>query len=379
MTEKKEEKQESILPETKKKIEAILFSAGRVVSLAELKKLCNLTSEVIVKEAVGELIREYKERSSPLLIVPEGDGWKLTTREKYLPLVQQINPHTELSKSILETLAVIAWKQPILQSELIRIRTNKAYDDVKELVELGYISKEKRGRSFILKPTGKFFDYFDLPTEESAKDLFKGFEDVKETQKKIEETLQKKQEEAKKEKIKKLGKLKVYQVTEEEKKEESTEPGEERTGKLEVYEGEKEEAIEEETEEKEEIEEEKLEETEIPEVEETEEQAEEEKEEHKAEETEERRLHPELEEFAEEEEKQEPEEEKEEEKETEEKKDEETEEAEEERDEFYRKKKKGPGIDDVIEKHKVEEKQEPEETEEEQEAEIVEEPEEKEE
>jgi hypothetical protein len=72
----------------------------------------------------------------------------------------------------METLAVIAWKYPILQSEVIKIRHNKAYEHMKQLKEMGFVVKEKSGRTFKIKLTDKFFNYFDLPTQD-AKDAFK--------------------------------------------------------------------------------------------------------------------------------------------------------------------------------------------------------------
>jgi segregation and condensation protein B len=168
----------------KKEIEAILFSAGRAVRIQELQLLLNLKNPGLIRESVREIISEYEVRDSPLMIVEEGEGWKLTVKEKFLPMVQRINPHTELSKTILETLSVIAWKQPALQSDVIKIRTNKAYEHIDELERLGFVSKERHGRSFLLKVTQKFLDYFDLPNADAIKEVFKGFKDIEAAAKK---------------------------------------------------------------------------------------------------------------------------------------------------------------------------------------------------
>jgi segregation and condensation protein B len=171
-----------------KEVEAILFAAGRTVDSKEFMSLLGLRNPGLVKEAIASLTEEYEARESPMMIVQENEGWKLTIREKYLQLVQKINPHTELSKTILETLSVIAWKQPIMQSEVIRIRTNKAYDHIAELERLGFITKDKHGRSFAIKVTEKFLDYFDLPDSKAIKDVFKEFKDIEvAVQKKVDE------------------------------------------------------------------------------------------------------------------------------------------------------------------------------------------------
>ena len=78
---------------------------------------------------------------------------------------------------MMETLAVIAFKYPILQSDLIKLRTNKAYDHLVELEKSGYITRQKHSRTNLIKLTEKFFKYFDL-TEEKLKEQFKDFDSI---------------------------------------------------------------------------------------------------------------------------------------------------------------------------------------------------------
>ena len=175
--------------ELKNEIEAILFSSGRVITLTEIKLLLDIKEDGLVKETVNDIKSDYKTRNSPISLIEEGDGWKLIVREKYLGIVHSINPHTEMSKAILETLAIVAWKQPILQAEVVNIRSNKAYEHIKDLVEQGFLSKERQGRSYLLKTTQKFLDYFDLPHKKAIKEVFKDFADLKNVlpQKKVED------------------------------------------------------------------------------------------------------------------------------------------------------------------------------------------------
>ncbi|MFH0868203.1 MAG: SMC-Scp complex subunit ScpB [Candidatus Woesearchaeota archaeon] len=160
----------------KNKVESLLFSSGRKMTIEELSRLCHANPEEL-KSALAELKLEYNDRGSSVMLVDEGDSWKLSVREQYLPLVQKIITETELSKTIMETLAVIAFKYPIKQSELIKIRTNKAYDHLNELEEMGYISRIKHGRTKLIKLTQKFFEYFNLP-EEKLKEQFKDFASI---------------------------------------------------------------------------------------------------------------------------------------------------------------------------------------------------------
>ena len=160
----------------KNKLEALLFSSGRKMDLEELSRLSDAQTGDIQK-SLEELKKEYEDKDSSVMIINEGDSWKLTVREQFLPLVQKIVTETELSKTIMETLAVIAFKYPIKQSNLINIRTNKAYDHLKELEEMGYITRQKHGRTNLIKLTQKFFEYFDLP-EQKLKEVFKDFASI---------------------------------------------------------------------------------------------------------------------------------------------------------------------------------------------------------
>lgn len=159
----------------KKKIEALLFSSGRKMSVPEIAGLCNNSVED-TKRALNELKEKFDEDSS-LMLFEEGDSWKIMPKEDYLHLVRKVVTQTELTKTLMETLAVIAFKYPIKQSELIKVRTNKAYDHLKELEEMGYITRKKYGRTKLIKLTNKFFDYFSLK-EENLKDRFKDFESI---------------------------------------------------------------------------------------------------------------------------------------------------------------------------------------------------------
>ena len=213
----------------KKQAEAVLFAAGNKIEVNEISRLCR-TDVNSLKKALKELKKDYDEKDSSLMISEEGNFWKFAVREAYMDLVQQINPHTELSKTTIETLAVIAWKAPILQSDVIKARTNKAYDHIKELVDSGFLIKQRHGRSYMLKLSQKFFEYFDLKNKKDIKERFKDFADINEEElKKLEEARLKKEEEA--EKAKEEAEERLEQTTEHDEKEieEPTEKEEQET------------------------------------------------------------------------------------------------------------------------------------------------------
>ena len=176
-------------PTAKSKVEAVLFSVGRKISVDELAKLCRSKSEDVLL-ALQELKTDYEQKQSSLMVVDEGDFWKFTVMDHFIPMVRKIVTETDLPKTVIETLAVIAFKYPILQSDLIKLRTNKAYDHLVELESSGYISRQKKGRTNLIKLTEKFFKYFDL-TEESLKEKFKDFESISQAIKSKEEEVDK--------------------------------------------------------------------------------------------------------------------------------------------------------------------------------------------
>ena len=161
----------------RKQLEAVLFAAGRKMTVDELARLCR-TTPAPVQQQLQELKAEYENKDSSLLLMDESDGWKLTVKEQYAPVVQKIVAETELTRTMIETLAVIAWKAPVMQSNVIRIRTNKAYDHIAGLEKSGFISREKRGRSQMIKLTDRFFKYFDVKTPEEVKEKFKGLSEA---------------------------------------------------------------------------------------------------------------------------------------------------------------------------------------------------------
>src|SRR5262249_52023358 len=122
-----------------------------------------------VRQAVLELVHDYEERKGGLEIADE-DGYSFQVREEFAQLMDEFLP-VEMSAALIRTLSAIAIKQPISQSEIIRIRGAGAYEHIKELVNRELVSKrdEQGERSPLLATTKKFQEYFRLTKE--GKDL----------------------------------------------------------------------------------------------------------------------------------------------------------------------------------------------------------------
>ncbi len=142
-------------------VEAILFAAARKMELSEIAKLCK-KSEAEVLDVLTEWKVQLDAANSPIMLLQDGSAWKLTVREKYVQVIKKVVTKTELPKGHLETLAVVAYKAPVLQSKVVKIRTNKAYDHLAQLENSGFVTREKSGRSKLIKLTPKFFEYFDI-------------------------------------------------------------------------------------------------------------------------------------------------------------------------------------------------------------------------
>ncbi len=148
--------------EDKKKVEAILFTTGKFMDLEEISKACGIGSIGYIKELIEQLKKDYSEKDSALTIQELDNKYKLNIKKEFGHITNKLISTKELDSPTTKTLAIIAYKQPVLQSIVIKVRGNKAYDHINILKEQGLILSEKAGRTRMLKLTSKFYDYFDI-------------------------------------------------------------------------------------------------------------------------------------------------------------------------------------------------------------------------
>ena len=144
------------------KIEAILYLKGKSLSISEIAEIAKCEHGQI-KDALIELMSEYAHRHTALEVVETEKGYSLQLKPTFTELIESlIQP--ELGVGALRTLAAIALKGGITQSELVDIRGSGVYQHVPELVSLGFIRKrcQKESRSYWLQVTDKFHQYFQL-------------------------------------------------------------------------------------------------------------------------------------------------------------------------------------------------------------------------
>ena len=144
------------------KIEAVLYLKGQPMSVTEIAETAQCDRNQ-VKDAILELMSNYAHRDTALEIVETTKGYSLQLKEAYSELMQTLVP-PELGVGALRTLAAIALKKGIAQTELVELRGSGAYQHVQELVQLGFVRKRRQPetRSYWLQVTDKFFQYFQL-------------------------------------------------------------------------------------------------------------------------------------------------------------------------------------------------------------------------
>jgi segregation and condensation protein B len=147
-------------------LEAVFFISGRFLSMQELISLSDL-NPIILGDLIERLKDKYNKEDSALEIVEKNGLWKMDVRQEYSSIINKLATGTsEFSKAEQETLAIIAYKQPIKQSVIIKIRGNKAYDHIKKLSDLELIKKKKSGHTHELSLSEDFYDYFSVSEDE---------------------------------------------------------------------------------------------------------------------------------------------------------------------------------------------------------------------
>ncbi len=141
-------------------IEAVLFSSSQPVRVSEMEVQTQLGGSVI-RKAIKKLQEEYDGRGSAIELSKTGMGYSFIVREEYRPFGRQFAPK-EVPDDVLRTAAMIAYHQPILQSDLARSLGARVYDDVRELHQLGLVTAKKKGQTLLLTTTKRFCEYFGI-------------------------------------------------------------------------------------------------------------------------------------------------------------------------------------------------------------------------
>jgi len=152
-----------------KKIEAALFISGKWLRLQDLISLTDI-NPILLRQLLEKLIEKYSGDKSAIEILSKNDMWKMDVREEYTSMVNKLaTGSAEFTKAEQETLAVIAYKQPMKQSVLVKIRGNKAYEHVKKFTEVGLLRAKKLGHTKELNLSDEFYNYFKIENKKLTK------------------------------------------------------------------------------------------------------------------------------------------------------------------------------------------------------------------
>src|SRR5207245_3816620 len=141
-------------------VEAALYSAGRALTIDELARTTRLDPEAI-KGHLRALAGQYTKRERALEVAQIGTKWTVQVRAEYTERARAFAP-PEIDRDLLKTVALIAYHQPILQSNLFDMIGSKVYEPTKGLEALGLISRNPARRSFALATTRYFAEFFGL-------------------------------------------------------------------------------------------------------------------------------------------------------------------------------------------------------------------------
>lgn len=191
-------------------IEALLFVSDKPLYIDQIKKVLDMPDAQEIRAVLRELSVEYEANNRGLRIVEVAGGFRLTTPALLAPFLKKLykERRTErLSKPSLETLAIIAYKQPLTKLEIQSLRNVNVDGVIANLLEKDFIRvtgrKDTAGRPLVFGTTRQFLEYFglksleDLPKMEKFAELTPAEETVEEgKQENIEEPKQENEKEA---------------------------------------------------------------------------------------------------------------------------------------------------------------------------------------
>lgn len=152
----------------KRILEAILLSASDPLSLSELRRVFDgdISSDLL-RALLDDLRAEWADR--PLELLQLASGWRFRTRAEFMPYLEKLNPEKppKYSRAVLETLAIIAYRQPVTRGDIEDIRgVTVSSQVIKALEERGWIDvvghRDTPGRPALLATTRKFLDDLGL-------------------------------------------------------------------------------------------------------------------------------------------------------------------------------------------------------------------------
>jgi segregation and condensation protein B len=165
--------------EPKRVIEAILFCSTDPVSIDRLRRVLPRQSPTALREELGKLAREYEDEGRSFQLIEVAGGYQLTTKPEYVKAIGKFfrRKKTRLSHASLETVTIVAYKQPATRAEIERVRGVSVDTVLDTLLDRNLIKvsgrAKKPGGPLLYSTTKEFLRYFglrslaDLPKSEA--------------------------------------------------------------------------------------------------------------------------------------------------------------------------------------------------------------------
>jgi segregation and condensation protein B len=141
-------------------VEAALFASAKGLRVIDIATQTGMTEEA-VRVALKSLTIEYERMGSAIKIAKIDAEFAFQLREEYAHYSEKFT-EAEISKGVQRTAAVIAYHQPILQSELFKTLGSRVYDDVRRLIDLDLITGKPKGQTLELTTTKKFAEHYGI-------------------------------------------------------------------------------------------------------------------------------------------------------------------------------------------------------------------------
>lgn len=162
----------------KQVIESLLFAASKPLTAADIRKVIKSLTVAQITKYVQALKADYDEQGRSFEILEIANGFEISTRKDFAPWIMKVELQKkakQVTQSALETLAILAYKQPITRAEIEELRGVDASGVVSTLTERGLIKivgkKEVPGRPFLYGTTEKFLEHFGLKSLKELPDI----------------------------------------------------------------------------------------------------------------------------------------------------------------------------------------------------------------
>lgn len=158
---------------TRNVIEALIFSSEKPLPIEQIKKVLDNLEATDIRRIIEELKKEYEDNNRGIRIVEIAGGFQMITAPEFATFLKKLYKQRRpehLSKPALETLAIVAYKQPVTKFEIESLRSVNIDGVVDNLMDKGLIRiagrKKAPGRPYVFGTTRQFLEYFGLKSLE---------------------------------------------------------------------------------------------------------------------------------------------------------------------------------------------------------------------